>query len=385
MEKKSVLDVTILCKVVDNFGDIGVVYRLAKKIEEIESRFPVKLRIVVDNLDSFHLLCPKVNPQLNVQIVNNWQIFRWDAQTECLEAFKKNPPQAIVECFQCGRPDWLEELLFNIKVENIVNIFMLDYLTAEDYAETFHCLQSLTRSARVQKVNFMPGFTAKTGGLLLDKFCFQEEANPVHPLEAVFFSYPKDWSGAVKALSSFNEKIAEGNLKIKLAKGAGFESFKKSWESFVSQEGKKPFELEELSFIPQEEWDEMLFKTPLLFIRGEDSLSRACLYGHPFIWHAYPQTEDYQLVKVQALLDQLKPHFSEELFKKIESCWLIYNGKEGNLEKAMEDFLLSYNELVPGFKSFSNLLVKNGDLGTNLMTFIEKKVIIKEQTSKTLI
>ena len=46
---------------------------------------------------------------------------------------------------------------------------MLDYLTAEPYAETFLCLKSLSRSARVQKVNFMPGFTPKTGGLILDR------------------------------------------------------------------------------------------------------------------------------------------------------------------------------------------------------------------------
>ena len=65
----------------------------------------------------------------------------------------------ISENFACDKPN--EKIKFQI-----INI---DYLTAEDYAEEFHCLKSATRSAFVKKVNFMPGFTAKTGGLILDE------------------------------------------------------------------------------------------------------------------------------------------------------------------------------------------------------------------------
>ena len=46
-------DVTILCKVVDNFGDIGVVYRLARALTDL---YPdISIRIIVDNLKSFSL------------------------------------------------------------------------------------------------------------------------------------------------------------------------------------------------------------------------------------------------------------------------------------------------------------------------------------------
>ena len=58
------LDITILCKVVDNFGDIGVVYRLSRAISELKENRPdlpeIKVRIVVDNLTSFSLLEPRV-------------------------------------------------------------------------------------------------------------------------------------------------------------------------------------------------------------------------------------------------------------------------------------------------------------------------------------
>ena len=43
-------DITILCKVVDNFGDIGFVYRLAKNLRKINPHY--KIRLVVNDLHS---------------------------------------------------------------------------------------------------------------------------------------------------------------------------------------------------------------------------------------------------------------------------------------------------------------------------------------------
>ena len=233
MQKK--IDITILCKVVDNFGDIGVVLRLSKALLEVQKQnsaiFPeINIRIVSDNLKSFSLLEPKINENLDVQSVLGFQVFNWENDAN-LEYFQKNPPEVILECFQCGRPSWLETLLFDIKVQNIVQIVMIDYLSAEDYAETFHLLQSLTRSARVKKINFMPGFTQKTGGLIFynHEIDFLEGVSlplaPELPLtlpplpgqsprpqrdfskfQTIFFSYPHDFSSIIKAFIKFNKK-----------------------------------------------------------------------------------------------------------------------------------------------------------------------------------
>lgn len=397
------LDVTILCKVVDNFGDIGVVFRLSRALSDFPN---ISLRIITDNLRAFSLLSPGINPGADEQFFNGWQIFNWNASDACLSAFTKNPPHLIIECFQCGRPEWLDHLLFNIKIPNIARIIMLDYLTAETYAETFHCLKSLTRSARVQKVNFMPGFTPKTGGLILDRqflkslqpdkggACPSLPSNPLRsfacplpPLlgdtpktpqepsfNILFFSYPQNHTPVINAIQTFS-KNAGCSVKVLLAQGAGFDSFKSAYKS--AREEKSPsekpiFKLTELPFLPQTDWDALMCKTPLLFIRGEDSLSRACLCGVPFIWNAYPQSDDYQLVKVQALLDRMRPHFPPELFEKTEACWLTYNGAQGNLNSAITNFLLSYAELRPCFKDFSRSLLQNGDLADNLIEFMIK-------------
>ena len=421
----SVLDITLLCKVVDNFGDIGVVYRLARALTDIfkggeslplvgtslpptpsagDDSSPatppkLNLRIIADNLESFRLLCPQIDPKKEEQTVNGWQIYNWNAGTTCLNAFRKNQPRIIIECFQCGRPDWLETLLFTEKVPDVVHIIMLDYLTAEDYAETFHKLKSLTRSARVQKVNFMPGFTQKTGGLILDK-PFMESllardsknaekraevsggtslSSESESFNAVFFSYPRDWTPAIRALQKFNEEKAMGALNVLLARGAGYESFLNAYKSVAATKeagGKTLFTLTELNFLPQTEWDFLLTHTPLLFIRGEDSLSRACLCGVPFVWHAYPQTEEYQLVKVQALLERMRPHFAPHDFAFVERCWQVYNTTNASardLEDSLYAFLRAYSDLKPGFADFSASLLKNGDLAQNLFEFIDSK------------
>ena len=195
-------DLTILCKVVDNFGDIGFVYRLAKNLVQLNPQR--EIRIAVDNLAAFYKIESRVDPALAEQVLEvacadslqaqegadkagnegkpktaaeikseskpktrgRLRIFDATNAAVCAREWTKKPARVILECFQCGRPDWLEALLFDgVTRALIINI---DYLTAEDYAEEFHRLKSGTRSPLVRKVNFMPGFTAKTGGLILD-------------------------------------------------------------------------------------------------------------------------------------------------------------------------------------------------------------------------
>ena len=68
--------VDILCRVVDNLGDIGFAYRLARSLSELGD--PPRLRVVVDDLASFAALCPGIDPALPYQTVNGWEIFRWN-------------------------------------------------------------------------------------------------------------------------------------------------------------------------------------------------------------------------------------------------------------------------------------------------------------------
>lgn len=454
-------NITLLCKVVDNFGDIGVVWRLARAISDLDSAgfseaesydktddtdkastaFKACRRLVVDDLTSFKNLVPSVSLDAPVQQVGGWTVLRSDAAEECRASFLETPPLVILECFACGRPDWLEHMLFDEGFPHTVQIINLEYLTAEPYADEFHKLMSLTRKKSVQKVNFMPGFTPQTGGLILDDafMCSLTSAQALKAdtvlsadgaiesksakktddaskkaggekdgdaFTAVIFAYERDFSTVARAIDRFaRERSAaiKGSVLVRSAAGKSARPFAdaaaqfadaaaaiKADKAFVSSSGsekarlsshaeKAPlsFRLEQLPFMTQLEWDAMLCSSDFLFIRGEDSLSRACLSGHPFVWHAYPQSEDYQLVKVQALLDRMEPFFSHEDYQLIRDYWRWYNNDDMpgyDSEEALYQILMRYEEMAVSFGNFSKMLIKNGNLAAHLMTFIREIV-----------
>lgn len=373
------MPITVLCKVVDNFGDIGVVWRLCcQLLNQIKKEnLTSKINLIVDDLASFNKICNSVDFSKSFQVIDEINIYNWNDEKLCYDEFSKNDGEnlsVILEVFQCGRPAWMEKILFEDKLNRTVQIIMIDYLTAEKYAEDFHCLQSLTRSSKVQKVNFMPGFTNKTGGLIIDSewehFCDYQNNKTL-----LCFTYDRNWDALANACkkSNYIEKVL-------IAPGKGFDSLKKSFSSnFIKDSNLK---IEELSFMNQNEWDKMLKNCGVLFIRGEESMSRACLSGIPFVWHAYPQSDEYQLIKVRALLERMSNHFEVEDFKIIEKVWILINSAESEVEqeefeKAILDFFNNAEKLVYGFREFALDLRKNGDLCSNLMTFIKNRCIIE--------
>ena len=388
------MDVTILCRVVDNFGDIGFVYRLCRSLSQKAPS--LSLRIVTDNLHSFSLLEPEVKENLTFQNVNSWKVIDWNASEENKIEFTKNQPEIILECFQCGRPEWLDEILFSPSRERIVKIINIDYLTAEDWADDFHLLKSGTRSALVKKINFFPGFTNKTGGMVLDQPFISFVKNPETALaelkgklsdadlsllmpenkskdemNIVMFSYPRDFSDIIKAFSLLEEKV-----NVFLAGGAGHDSFVQAYKNNAAA-----FTLVDLPFLPQSAWDALLTLTDFSFIRGEDSFSRACLSGIPFVWHAYEQEENVHMEKVNAFLNrvhQYSPSLGEEDFLLYKKIMLYYNLRDKKSPSEQDDFsqtlcllLNKTHVLKKAFAEFSNRLFSNGDLTEKLLPLLQ--------------
>ena len=368
-------NITLLCKVVDNFGDIGFVYRLARALSERDRTRC--LRLVVSDLPSFAALAPAVDPRKPVQTCYGWQIFDWNAAAECARAFTREPPAIILECFQCGRPGWLDALLFDTAraddahSADFVQILNIDYLTAEAYAEDFHLLKSGTRSARVKKTNFMPGFTAKTGGLILDDAFLRSRqraktppADTTRDFTAVFFSYERDCAPLVQALAQFQ---AEDDIPVRVlvAPGKSSAPFMSAWER-----AGMPFAAQPLPFLPQEDWDALLCAADWNFVRGEDSLSRACLAGVPFIWQPYPQDDDYHLVKLAALNERLRPFFPPAAFTAYDVFARDYAlGTES--AEALLRVLSFLPQLRRGFAAFAERLLANGDLARHLLDWLD--------------
>ena len=341
------MEITILCKVVDNYGDIGFVYRLARNITEL---YPdTELRLVVSDLPSFAAMAPFVKEGLARQSARGWQIFDWNKEDVCTEEFSRRIPDVILQCFQCERPEWLDRILFDPEQKKIVRIVNLEYLTAESWADDFHLLKSGTRSILVKKVNFMPGFTKKTGGLVMDSSFLSSLQNKEAAVKTIqddlmakagtgagtrsatssgissvvsangqkeaeagvmedsvqalrdantfcvtIFAYKRNFTHVVGALKSFMEERQKENPFFRIhafvAAGLACRPFEEAWK----EEG-CPFAITKLPYLSQEAWDALLCSSDFNFVRGEDSFARACLCGKPFVWHAYPQDEELHL------------------------------------------------------------------------------------------
>ncbi len=394
------MEITVLCKVVDNFGDIGVVFRLCRALSELKKN--LEIRLVVSNLDSFAKISKGIDSTKTFQEFRGWKVFDWNDSALCKKEFSKNPPEFILECFQCGRPEWLEELLFSPQFNLNVQIVNVEYLTAESWADDFHLLKSGTRSAKIKKINFMPGFTKKTGGLILDKNfmrCLSEKKFALNlvkqnldkkilsedfsdSFKILIFSYPKNFDFLASAIKEFSflKKII-----VFVASGAGADSAKISLKKF-----KVDFVC--LPFMQQEVWDAFLSLMDFSFVRGEDSFSRCCLFGNPFIWNIYPQEEEFHIVKLNAFLQKIKIPQIEKFsflynrnFKASccpESLEILEEKKNpSELEKINSEMkteilslLKNYESLKPEFKKFSNEILKNGNLAENLLNFLETKI-----------
>lgn len=346
---------TILCKAVDNFGDVGFALRLARSISR--ARPSARVRIVCDNAALFRAMAGGERVR--------WNLFQWDGSDGAAAEFSARPPSVILQCFQCGYPAWLEALLFGEGSALKAFVVNIDYLTAESFAEDFHLLKSLTRSARVQKINFMPGFTRKTGGLLLDG-ARKKIAREKGVWRALMFGYARDFKSVVDALSAFSRK-SEKKTKVFVARGQGEKPFVDAWRAAGS-----PFALEVLPFMAQTEWDDFLLGMDFLFVRGEDSLSRACLSGIPFLWQAYPQKDGHQKVKVAALLARMENFFPPEDFRRLRALAMEYNESAREVESAaLLRFLEGAENSRPSFGSFARALRENGDAAEALLRCVD--------------
>jgi len=59
-----------------------------------------------------------------------------------------------------------------------------------------------------------------------------------------------------------------------------------------------------IGFVPQAEFDAVLWLADMAIVRGEDSFVRAQLAGTPLLWHIYPQEENIHLDKLHAFWDK---------------------------------------------------------------------------------
>src|SRR5690349_8315582 len=88
----------IFCRVIDNYGDIGVSWRLAR---QLAAEHGARVRLWIDDLAALHAMWPDIDPAMCKQIVASVNVYVWDDNN-----FSDVQPAAVViEAFGCGLPE----------------------------------------------------------------------------------------------------------------------------------------------------------------------------------------------------------------------------------------------------------------------------------------
>lgn len=297
----------IWCRVIDNFGDAGVAWRLARSLKR---EYGWCVTLIIDKPETLAAFVPEVDAAGDACTALGIRVMRWNAAAERFFSKATTLPDVTVEAFSCRLPDGVEEALSHRFDMKPTAVFALDYLTAETYAEESNGLVSRHPRFGYPKTFVFPGFTEKTGGIVREadisearkafeaaggKTAFLESsgADPAAPFTLFFFTYP------TKAVDALAGAFASDKrpLQILLAPGAASE---KLAAALAAAGNPAHVTTVRLPLLPQCEFDKPLLACDCALVRGEDSTVRVQLAGTPLLWMLYPQTEDTHLVKLAA-------------------------------------------------------------------------------------
>ena len=370
----------IFCKVIDNFGDIGVCWRLAA---DLAGRGHA-VRLWVDDDTALAWMAPTLCPGVRV--------LPWTEASELSGAgLEQRPPDVLVEAFGCEiAPEFIAECARIQRTTGQKPVWInLEYLSAEAYVERSHAMPSPVQTgpaAGWTKWFFYPGFNASTGGLLREPGLMARQAGfdgdawlEAHGIES------KGRSGAQKLVSLFcYEPQALGGLlagwaanglaglpvHLLVAAGRAENAVKTVFNDknslLSSIHGHSLLSISYLPLLPQPAYDELLWACDLNFVRGEDSLARALWAAKPFVWQAYPQQDDAHLHKLQAFLDWLAAPPS---LKAFHTAWNDPQGAPGMAGVPPID--------LPAWQICASAararLLPQPDLSSQLLEFVAKK------------
>lgn len=390
----------IFCQVIDNFGDVGVVYRLANQLKK-----KYRIRIFIDSLKELALLNPLVDSEREIQEIDGIEFSTYSY----LEKNWKNivPREIIIEAFGCE----IHEEYYRKAKEKSRLLINLEYLSSEKWTLDFHRVESLIGAKTLRKFFYIPGLLPESGGVLFQrekieevkKISLEEKQSRLDkylenfPREfrkgkriGTIFSYEKNFSKLFETLNSQKEETilllmgerTHSSIREILEKSkekSGLEE-----KGGVIRYGK--VYMEYYPFIPQEQYDELMLLTDFNFVRGEDSFVRAVLSGVPFLWHIYFQEEGVHMEKLRGFLMALDEYFEkysqgeyEEVLKKYKKIMCEYNERTGNnleiTSENYEDFFRNLGQLKKMMEQYSDYIVKNHDLVEKLDRFINEKMI----------
>ena len=356
----------VFCRVIDNFGDIGVCWRLACNLAARGQR----VRLWVDDATALRWMAPDGHERVEVATWRPAMAFPPPGDV-VIEAFGCDPAPGFLAAMAAGPgrpPVWIN----------------LEYLSAEDYVERSHALASpqLSGPARgLAKWFFYPGFTGRTGGLLREPALAAEQAQfdraawlaaqgialeaderlvsvfcyPVAPVDRLLASLAADGRPTLLATAP---GAATGAVRAALGAPALAGA---------------PLRQHALPWLAQPAFDRLLWAADLNFVRGEDSWVRAQWAGRPFVWQAYFQDDLAHAPKIEAFLAKALSGAPPQALRTIREWTMAWNGLDDAATPLPAWTPEALDAAGDALRAWRGQLTGSDDLVARLLAFVAEK------------
>lgn len=371
----------IFCKVVDNFGDIGICWRLSRQLQQEHG---IDVTLWVDDLQSFRRICPNVAVGAEVQQVIGVTVRHWRDQEGVFSA--EDVADIVIEFFGCDIPPGYIAAMAECNPRPVW--FNLEGLSAEEWVEGCHTLPSPHPRMPLTKYFFFPGFTSKTGGLLHEASLeeqrqqFQTDQSAMAAFLAQFGVTPQEMASLKVSLFCYpHAPVAKlfdawqsGNATVTclVPQGVAVDAV----QAFLEGEAipgvartRGALTVRVLPFVAQPDYDKLLWACDLNFVRGEDSFVRAQWADKPFIWHIYPQDEDLHHVKLRAFLQRYSAGITSLTELSLRWNGVPYEGAMDRWAGLWMRFRQDLPDIMHRGAAWRQQVLANGDLAANLLAF----------------
>ena len=363
--------IDIFCRVIDNFGDAGVLWRLARDF----TNHGHQVRVIIDDVKTLSALAPELTPDHFSQTTSRGiKVIHWESAWDKGDC-PLTPGEIVIEGFACQIPhDYEYKMSQMAKAPVWIN---LDYMSAEDWIDEFNALPSPHPTLPLTKYFWFPGVSKRSAGLIIedgyrarqerfDHAAFLEKMGAVPNMVTLFFfAYPYGpIEKLAQALAAYKRP-----LQILLSATKSGEMLKAELEKLQASH----IRLVQLPFVDQETFDEILWASDIAFIRGEDSAARAMLSGVPFVWHIYHQDDDAHMIKLAAMTEKMRTVASDTpLFQTWEQFQAGYN--EGVIDQnALHQLLDHLEQWLLWSHWWQNHLHENGPMSQKFADFLKNR------------
>ena len=372
----------MFCHVVDNFGDIGVCWRLAR---QLAAEHGITVRLWVDDLASARRLIPALDAERSCQWIDGVEIRHRQPSLENVL-----PGKVVIAAFADTLPDTF--LLAMAACQPRPRWINLEYFSAEDWVAGCHGLPSPHPRLPLVQHFFFPGVDERSAGLL-------READ--YPLRRRGFSGDAFRQGAGLPPRASGELLVSLFCYGNPALGELLECWSRGTRpvvclvpegkvlpgvaAWLGRDGIRPGDLFDrgrltlkvLPFVEQSRYDELLWACDLNFVRGEDSLVRAQWAESPHVWHIYAQQDDAHLDKLEAFMKRYLDGLPTAVGRAVEQFWRAWNYGQtgpGGVAEAWPAFEAVLPGLTQHAGAWSERLQAAGDLAGNLVRFCKVEI-----------